>query len=217
MKTPKTIPPWMQRLALTVAGSALCLGARAQEITLNIAPAVHVSWATATNKAYQVELSTNVPDNWVAVGDWIEGTGGGVGVGCQTVLQGPANGRQQHRLVGRRLAGRHLFGQPQFSHFHNADFNRQQQPQLRRHLFQSTCLLHRDSGPAHVLVRSGSLPLQDPVRAVRRWSDRRDSAQSDKPALQLVLPRGADNGQFFCRLEQNPIGAVCSLARSKSC
>ncbi|HEU0010192.1 MAG TPA: hypothetical protein VFT34_10290 [Verrucomicrobiae bacterium] len=80
MKTPKTIPPWMQRLALTVAGSALCLGARAQEITLNIAPAVHVSWATATNKAYQVELSTNVPDNWVAVGDWIEGTGGGVGV-----------------------------------------------------------------------------------------------------------------------------------------
>jgi len=69
----------MQRLALTIAGSALCLGARAQDITLSIAPAVHVSWATATNKAYQVELSTNVPGNWIPVDARIEGTGGEVG------------------------------------------------------------------------------------------------------------------------------------------
>jgi|GEM_PF-6732465 hypothetical protein len=77
MKTPKSIL-LSQRLVLAVAGGALCLCARAQDITLSIAPAVHVSWATATNKAYQVEISTNVPGNWTSAGAWIEGTGGGV-------------------------------------------------------------------------------------------------------------------------------------------
>lgn len=71
---------WMQRLALAISGCALCIvGARAQDITLSIAPAVHVSWATATNKAYQVQMSSNLPGNWNPVGAWIEGTGGGVG------------------------------------------------------------------------------------------------------------------------------------------
>ena len=79
MKTPETMLPWMPRLTLTIAGSALCLCASAQDITLSIAPAVHVSWATATNKAYQVEVTTNLPGNWIPLGAWIEGTGGGVG------------------------------------------------------------------------------------------------------------------------------------------
>ena len=68
---------WLQ-LAFTISSCALCLGASAQGITLSIKPAVHVSWATATNKAYQVEMSTNVPGNWNPVGPWIEGTGVGV-------------------------------------------------------------------------------------------------------------------------------------------
>jgi hypothetical protein len=75
MKTPKSIL-LSQRLALAVAGGALCLCARSQDITLSITPAVHVSWPTITNKAYQVEVSTNVPGNWAPTGRWIEGTGG---------------------------------------------------------------------------------------------------------------------------------------------
>jgi hypothetical protein len=76
MKTPNHIL-WMKQFALTITGCAFCLGARAQEITLSIAPAVHVSWATATNKAYQVLMSTSLPGNWNPVGARIEGTGVG--------------------------------------------------------------------------------------------------------------------------------------------
>jgi hypothetical protein len=78
MKTPKKIL-WVQRLALTLTGCAVCLGTHAQEITLSIAPAVHVTWATVTNKAYQVEMSTNITANWMPTGAWIEGTGGEAG------------------------------------------------------------------------------------------------------------------------------------------
>jgi hypothetical protein len=84
MKTLELMLPWMQRLALTVAVGALCPCARAQEITLNIAPAVHVSWETATNKAYQVETSANLPGNWIPVGAWFEGTGGETGAWFET-------------------------------------------------------------------------------------------------------------------------------------
>ena len=77
MKTFKKIL-WVQQFAFTITGCALCLGARAQEITLSIAPAVHVSWATVTNKAYQVQMSTSLPGSWNPVGARIEGTGGGV-------------------------------------------------------------------------------------------------------------------------------------------
>jgi hypothetical protein len=69
---------WMRRLALTLAGGALCVCARSQSVTLHIAPAVHVTWQTTTNKAYQVEVSTNLPGGWAPAGELIEGTGGGV-------------------------------------------------------------------------------------------------------------------------------------------
>ena len=69
----------MKRMALTVTGSALCFCARSQDLTLSIAPAVHVTWPTTTNKAYQVEMATNLSLNWAPIGGSIEGTGGRVG------------------------------------------------------------------------------------------------------------------------------------------
>ena len=65
----------MKRMALTVTGGALCFCARSQDLTLSIAPAVHVTWPTTTNKAYQVEMSTNLSLNWAPIGERIEGTG----------------------------------------------------------------------------------------------------------------------------------------------
>ncbi len=78
MKTRQTIL-WTNQLALTVTTGALCVCARSQDITLSVAPAVHVRWSTMTNKAYQVEVSTNVSGDWIPTGQLIEGTGAGVG------------------------------------------------------------------------------------------------------------------------------------------
>ncbi len=78
MKTRPAIP-WTNRLVLTVSAGALCVCGRAQDITLSVVPAVHVTWSTTTNKAYQVETSTSVSGNWVPAGQLIEGTGAGVG------------------------------------------------------------------------------------------------------------------------------------------
>jgi hypothetical protein len=74
----------MKPLALTVASGAFCLCGLSQEVTLSIAPAVHVTWPSTTNKAYQVETSTNLPGNWARTGELIEGTGGEVGAYFQT-------------------------------------------------------------------------------------------------------------------------------------
>ena len=49
------------------------LSASSQEITLSIAPAVHVTWPTTSNEAYQVEVSTNLPGNWTPIGDQLPG------------------------------------------------------------------------------------------------------------------------------------------------
>ena len=64
---------------MAFAGSALCACARSQNVTLNIVPAVHLTWQTTTNKAYQLEISTNVPGGWAPTSERVEGTGGGVG------------------------------------------------------------------------------------------------------------------------------------------
>src|ERR1043166_994773 len=69
----------MKRLTLAVAGPAFCLGALSQDLTLSIEPAVHVTWPSTTNKAYQVEVSSNLAGNWAAAGPLVEGTGGRVG------------------------------------------------------------------------------------------------------------------------------------------
>src|SRR6266567_5965325 len=79
MKTGQIFPR-TARLALTITIGALCLCARCQNLTLSIAPAVHVTWPTTTNKAYQVETSTNILlRNWAPSGGRIEGTGDRVG------------------------------------------------------------------------------------------------------------------------------------------
>src|SRR6266498_2537288 len=84
MKTRQTIR-WTNHLALTVTTGALCVCARSQDITLSVAPAVHVTWLTTTNKSYQVEASTNISGNWIPTGQLIEGTGGSVGAYFETM------------------------------------------------------------------------------------------------------------------------------------
>jgi hypothetical protein len=79
---------WMRRLALTLAGGALCVCAFSQSVSLDIVPAVHVTWQTTTNKAYQVEISTNLPGGWAPIGELIEGTGSGVGAYFETTAAG---------------------------------------------------------------------------------------------------------------------------------
>jgi len=78
MNTTQTIQ-WMNRLAVTIATGGFCICAHAAEITGNIAQAVHLSWPTTTNRAYQVQVSTNLPSNWTPTGGLIEGTGGTLG------------------------------------------------------------------------------------------------------------------------------------------
>src|SRR3989449_2016536 len=79
----------IQWMALIVAGGAFCFYARSQGITLNTAPAIHLTWMTATNKAYQVEVSTNVAGDWAPTGGLFEGTGGQVGAYYEAT--GPGN------------------------------------------------------------------------------------------------------------------------------
>jgi len=66
-------------MALIVASGALCCSGRSQDITLNTAPAVHVTWMTTTNKAYQVETSVNLGGVWSPTGGLYEGTGAEAG------------------------------------------------------------------------------------------------------------------------------------------
>ena len=85
MNTTQTIH-WMNRLAVTITAGGFCICAHAADITVNIAPAVHLSWPTTTNRAYQVQvstnlpISTNLPSNWTSTGGLMEGTGGTLGV-----------------------------------------------------------------------------------------------------------------------------------------
>src|SRR5438552_9683398 len=84
MKTRQTIL-WTNRLAWTVTIATLCVCARSQDITLSVASAVHLTWSTTTNKAYQVETTTNVSGSWIPTGKLIEGTGAGVGAYFETM------------------------------------------------------------------------------------------------------------------------------------
>lgn len=61
------------------ASDFLSLAIQVQAPALTIVPAVHLSWPTATNKAYQIQISTNLPGNWTPTGELIEGTGGTLG------------------------------------------------------------------------------------------------------------------------------------------
>src|SRR6266487_1439407 len=70
---------WMKRLAVTITARGFCICAHSADFEPSIAPAVHVCWPTTTNKAYQVQVSTNVAGNWTPIGQLIEGTGGRVG------------------------------------------------------------------------------------------------------------------------------------------
>ena len=91
---------WMKRLAVTVTGGTFCICAYAADINLSIEPAVHIRWATTTNKAYQVEVSTNLPGNWTATGQLIEGTGAQV----STFLTA-TNGQQFFRVQETTASG----------------------------------------------------------------------------------------------------------------
>lgn len=68
---------WMTRLALTIAAGGFGIrAAHAADITASIVPAVLLNWPTMTNKAYQVQVSTNLSGTWTRTGELIEGTGG---------------------------------------------------------------------------------------------------------------------------------------------
>jgi hypothetical protein len=81
MNTTQTIH-WMNRLVVTITAGGCCICAHAADISVNISQAVHLSWPTTINRAYQVQVSTNlpvstnVPSNWTPTGKLIEGTGG---------------------------------------------------------------------------------------------------------------------------------------------
>jgi hypothetical protein len=87
MKTRRSI-----LINLSFAGTlichAFCLCAFSQDISLGIAPAVHITWASTTNKAYQIQSSTNLPDAWLPQGDLLEGTGGQLGAYFDTAAAG---------------------------------------------------------------------------------------------------------------------------------
>src|SRR5437773_1894944 len=63
----------------TLAAALLSTTGGAADITLNVAPAVQVTWPTTTNHAYQVLDSTNLTGPYIATGQLIEGTGGNFG------------------------------------------------------------------------------------------------------------------------------------------
>jgi hypothetical protein len=75
---------WARPLALIVGLGTLWTAALSADVTLNIVPAVHVTWPTTTNKAYQVQASTSLTGNWVPIGELIEGNGGQVGAWFET-------------------------------------------------------------------------------------------------------------------------------------
>src|SRR5262245_38675808 len=78
MNTTRTIH-WMNRLAVTITAGGFCICAHAADISVSIAQAGHLSGPTTPDKAYQVQVSTNLQGNWTATGKLIEGTGGNVG------------------------------------------------------------------------------------------------------------------------------------------
>src|SRR5947207_656793 len=75
-------------LAGTLIGAAFCLCALAEDIPLSIAPAVHVTWPSTTNKTYQIQVSTNLAGNWASGGESLEGTGGQMGGYFETTAAG---------------------------------------------------------------------------------------------------------------------------------
>jgi hypothetical protein len=72
----------MRRLAVTITAGGCCLCAHAADINLSIDRAVHLHWPTVAGRAYQVQVSTNLPaspnlpSNWTPAGGLMEGTGG---------------------------------------------------------------------------------------------------------------------------------------------
>jgi len=74
MNTTQTIL-WMKRLAVMITAGGFCICAHAADINTSIAQAIYLSWPSTLNRAYQVEVSTNLT-NWTPTGGLIEGTGG---------------------------------------------------------------------------------------------------------------------------------------------
>jgi hypothetical protein len=74
MNTTQTLL-WMNRLAVMITAGGFCICAHAADINASIAQAVHLSWPTTINRAYQVQVSTNLT-NWTPTGGLMEGTGG---------------------------------------------------------------------------------------------------------------------------------------------
>lgn len=64
---------------MVLATAGFCSAADGGDITLTIEPAVHLNWQTTTNKAYEVQISTNVTGPYIGTGQLIDGRGLGVG------------------------------------------------------------------------------------------------------------------------------------------